>query len=143
MTASSGDRRWAFHGPWCWALSAAIGLAAGVVLTHLAPGGYSVLGPDVRPWLLAPFVLLLAGIAFAPFIHARLWHLHYPDVAFALAGLVAGYYYTGFGPAPQNSHSAPSLIAHALAEYYAFIALVGGLFVVSGGILVDVRGRGT
>ena len=25
----------------------------------------------------------------------------------------------------------------------AFIALVGGLFVVSGGILVDIRGRGT
>src|SRR5690606_32339982 len=32
-------------------------------------------------------------------------------------------------------------LLHAALEYYAFIALVGGLFVVSGGILIDLRGR--
>src|SRR5262249_30374298 len=32
---------------------------------------------------------------------------------------------------------------HVGQEYYAFIALVGGLFIASGGILLDIRGRGT
>ena len=33
-----------------------------------------------------------------------------------------------------------SAVIHAITEYYSFIALVGGLFVVSGNILLRIRG---
>ena len=101
--------------------------------------------PAVPLWLVAPFALLLACIALMPFIHRGFWHEHYPDFAFALGGLISGHYLVAFRTPdhhrPALSYGASSLL-HALQEYYAFIALVGGLFVVSGGILVDVRGRG-
>lgn len=101
--------------------------------------------PTVAPWLLAPFVLLLASIALMPFIHTRLWHDHYPKFALALGAFTASYYLSAYTmPAPQGplSHGQDQIL-HALREYYSFIALVGGLFVVSGGILLDLRGRAT
>lgn len=86
-------------------------------------------------WLCAPFALLLASIALMPFLHARFWHRHYPDVAFALGTLVLGFYLIAFGS--SGAHE----MLHAGIEYYSFIALVGGLYVASGGILIDLRGR--
>lgn len=40
-----------------------------------------------------------------------------------------------------GSYGAHAML-HALVEYYSFIALVGGLFVVSGTILIETRARG-
>lgn len=132
-----------FHGPGCWIVSAIAGVLAGLFLTWVIPPTYSAGLPVVPLWLVAPFCLLLASIALMPFIHARFWHHHYPDFSFALGGLVAGYYLFGFAQkAAGGTAYGPHEVFHALAEYYAFIALVGGLFVVSGGILVDLRGRG-
>ncbi len=117
------------------------GLLVGAALTRLAPAAYVGLEPSIPLWLIAPFAVLLLSIAVMPFISGPLWHRHYPDFAMALGGVVAGYYLAGLnrGGNAYGSHQ----LAHALMEYYSFIALVGGLFVVSGGILVDLRGRGT
>ncbi|USN98102.1 MAG: sodium:proton antiporter [Phycisphaeraceae bacterium] len=100
--------------------------------------------PEIPLILVAPFALLLASIALMPFINARIWHHHYPDFAFALGGLITGYYLTGFGQAgylPGESYGVYKLI-HTGHEYFAFMALVGGLYVASGGVHIDVRGRG-
>src|SRR4029079_15346241 len=50
--------------------------------------------------------------------------------------LVAAVYLT-----PLGAHGREKLGENAL-EYFKFIALVGSLFVVSGGILVDISGGG-
>ncbi len=84
-----------------------------------------------------PFIALLAGIALFPFINERWWHTHYPDVALLLGGLVVGYYLFGL-----KTYGCTHTV-HALEEYYAFFALVGGLYVAAGGVLVDLRVRPT
>ncbi|HZW09050.1 MAG TPA: sodium:proton antiporter, partial [Phycisphaerales bacterium] len=87
---------------------------------------------------------LLLSIAVMPFVNERFWHRHYPDFAFFLGGLVVAYYLLAFGRAgylPGESYGRHKMV-HTGLEYYSFIALIGGLFVASGGVLVDVRGRG-
>ncbi len=88
-------------------------------------------------WLCTPFALLLASIALVPFVNERFWHRRYPDFAFLLGSVILGYYLAAFGAAGRET------LLHVGLEYYSFIALVGGLYVASGGILVDARDRGT
>ena len=82
------------------------------------------------PWLLVlPFAGLLLAIALFPLLAPRFWHHN------AKKGLVAGlfslpvlaffFYHREFGP-----------LGHAIVEYLSFIAVLGSLFVVSGGIVV-------
>jgi Na+/H+ antiporter NhaD/arsenite permease-like protein len=124
------------YGPIVWAISAVLGLIAGALATRLLPPSVPAGGDPVIPLILVvPFAALLASIALMPFVSQRIWHRHYPDFAFALAGVVAGYYLAGFKD--YGLHR----LTHAFAEYYSFIALVGGLYVVSGGILVRTRGQ--
>jgi Na+/H+ antiporter NhaD/arsenite permease-like protein len=100
-----------------------------------APGHHAA--PPIPLSVCIPFGLLLASIALMPFISARFWHDHYPDFAFLLGSLVAGYYLGALGGFGRHA------LLHALIEYYSFIALIGGLFVVSGGILIHVNTRAT
>lgn len=100
--------------------------------------------PIIPLWLVIPFVLLLASIALMPFINSHFWHQHFPDFAFFLGALAAAYYLVAFrepGYAHGLSYGQYTML-HTLLEYYAFIALVGGLYIVSGAIHVDVSGRG-
>lgn len=131
---------------WGGRLGAALSGAAGGALLGLAiPGGAAASAgrPDVPLWLVAPFVVLLLSIALMPFISASWWHKRYPEVALALGGLVAGYCVVGFrGVAGHHGPWGGEAVLHAATEYYAFLALVGGLYVVSGGIVVDLRARG-
>lgn len=92
--------------------------------------------PVIPLILCAPFALLLLSIAVMPFVNPRFWHEHFPDFAFFLGGLVAAYYLVAL--ADHGAHH----FHHAVVEYYQFLALVGGLFVVSGGVLIDLRGKG-
>jgi len=133
------------HGPLVWAVSAVLGLFAGAVLTRVLVPVYApdAVAPVVGLTLTIPFGLLLLSIAVMPFVNARLWHRHFPDFAFGLGGLVAGYYLAGFDQ-PGYDHGMSygrATLLHAGLEYYSFIALVGGLYVVSGGILVRLTGR--
>jgi Na+/H+ antiporter NhaD/arsenite permease-like protein len=86
------------------------------------------------PWLLAPFALLIACIALGPIAFPRIWHRRYAHIAVALGAISAGWFLF-------NGHTGPML--HALEEYIGFIALIGALYVVSGGIHIGVKGEAT
>ncbi len=85
-------------------------------------------------WSVIPFVVLLLMIATGPLFFEHFWHHYYPVVAVALAALVIGYYIFGL-----HDTGAP---IHSLAEYIQFIALLAGLFMASGGILINVDKEG-
>lgn len=123
------------HGPRLWAISAAVGAALGVLWAFLMPAAMDASGKATIPLVLVvPFVLLLASIAVCPLVHARWWHRHYPDVALFLGGLVGAYYLVAF----RAAHG-PETTLHTAIEYTAFIALIGGLYVASGGVLVKLE----
>ena len=88
-----------------------------------------------NPWMILPFGILLAAIALGPLLFANWWGKHYPKVAFGLAAVTLTYYLAGLHA------SEPVLkVAH---EYVSFIALIGSLYVVSGGIHINVKGEAT
>ncbi len=87
------------------------------------------------PWMILPFAVLLGVIALAPLLFAHWWTQHYPKVAFGLAAFTLGYYLFGLGASQQ--------VLHTAHEYVSFIALIGSLYVVSGGIHIRVRGETT
>jgi Na+/H+ antiporter NhaD/arsenite permease-like protein len=90
---------------------------------------------SVHPSMLAPFVLLLLAIAFMPFINPRWWEQRYPIVSIAFGIIPVVYYFLILRNAPR--------MITATIEYFCFIALIGSLFVVSGGIHIRIRGRST
>src|SRR5437016_4826652 len=88
------------------------------------------------PLLMAlPFCALLAAIALAPLFFPGWWGRHYEKVCLALAATVVGYYLLGLAAGPRVWHTAK--------EYFSFICLVGSLFVISGGIHINVKGEAT
>ena len=100
---------------------------------HGADGGHHGALPPV--WLVIPFVVLLLMIATGPLFYAHFWHHHYPKGAIALGLLVASYYLLVLGDGIP--------ILHAAEEYFAFIALLGSLYVASGCILIKTDFAGT
>ncbi len=87
-------------------------------------------GKSPANWSVIPFVLLLLMIATGPLFYEHFWHINYPKVAVGLAALVVVYYLFIL----HNQHSP----VHALAEYIQFIALLTGLYVASGGVMIIV-----
>ncbi len=88
-----------------------------------------------NPWMMVPFGVLLAAIALAPLFFADWWQKHYPTVAWALGAITVAYYLLGLNGRARVWHTA--------LEYLSFIALIGSLFVVSGGIHITVKGEAT
>ena len=88
-----------------------------------------------NPWMVLPFVTLLAAIALAPLFFADWWGRHYPKVVAGLAIIVVAYY---VGELRQWDR-----VLSTAHEYFSFIALVGSLFVISGGIHINVKGEAT
>ncbi len=86
-----------------------------------------------NPWMIVPFGLLLGTIALAPLLAPHWWHRHYPKVAFGLGAITLAYYLLGL--------RAFNHVLHVAHEYVSFIALIGSLFVVSGGIHIRVKGE--
>lgn len=95
--------------------------------------GHDTLTPS--PWMILPFALLLGTIALAPLFAANWWAKHYPKVAFGLGAITLGYYMFGL--------HAYTRVLHGAHEYVSFITLIGALFVVSGGIHINVKGEAT
>ena len=93
------------------------------------------MGAPPALWLLAPFAILILSIAMGPLLIAPLWHRRYPLISSSLAAIVIAYYLL------IRRNSAP--VISALEEYISFIALIGSLFVVSGGIRIGVAGEST
>jgi len=90
---------------------------------------------EPHPLMVTPFIVLLLCIALMPFIHKHHWENHYPKVAIGF-GLVTAFYYVVI------LHNAPRMLA-SLIEYAGFMALIGSLFVIAGGIHVNISGRAT
>ncbi len=102
-------------------------------LANAGPAG------DIHPALILPFGLLLLLIAVMPLTPDRLKHLwerYHPHVALALAALVGGFYLVRL---PGGA----ATLGHTAHEYFSFIALVGSLYVVAGGIHIRVKGEAT
>ncbi len=93
----------------------------------------------VKLWMAIPFALLLVLIAIAPLAGAKLkafWEKRYPAVAIALGLLVSAYY---IWLVPGGMHD----VWHSVKEYISFIALVGSLYVIAGGISIRINGEAT
>src|SRR6266850_1440438 len=90
---------------------------------------------EPHPLMVLPFAILLLAIALMPFIHKHHWENHYPKVAIGL-GLVTATYYIAV------LHNAPRLLT-SLIEYAGFMALIGSLFVIAGGVHINMTGRST
>lgn len=94
---------------------------------------------DLSIWLIVPFALLILLIAVMPLTPHRwkhLWEKNHPGVAIGLGVLVAAWYLLRV---PEGGVE----VGKALHEYASFIALVGSLYVVAGGLHVGVRGSAT
>jgi Na+/H+ antiporter NhaD/arsenite permease-like protein len=92
----------------------------------------------IHPLAVVPFVALLLAIAVLPLLAADFWHsnLNRALVALALALPIVGFL-IGRG---QPGWTA---LGHALLEYAEFILLLGVLYTVAGGIVVEGRFRPT
>jgi Na+/H+ antiporter NhaD/arsenite permease-like protein len=95
--------------------------------------GHDIVAPN--PWMILPFGALLAVIVLAPVLAADWWQKHYPKVAGALGVITLVYYLAGL-----HANDRVFQVGH---EYVSFIALIGSLFVVSGGIHIHVKGEAT
>lgn len=102
----------------------------------MPPDLHSLAGSVPAYWSI-PFVLLLASIAGMPFVNKYFWERHYAYFSLGLGTFVALIYATQL-----DGYGTQKTLATAL-EYFKFIALIGSLFVVSGGILIEISGRGT
>ena len=93
------------------------------------------MGYQINPWMILPFAALLAMIALAPLFFPDWWGKHYPKVACGLAAITLVYYLLGL-------HASERVLV-IMRHYIEFIALIGSLFVVSGGIHINVKGEAT
>jgi len=94
---------------------------------------------EISPLLIIPFGLLLLLIATMPLSPAKIkhfWEHNYHFIALGLAAFVAGFYLLKI---PEGSGH----ILGTIKEYFSFIALIGSLFVVAGGIHIKTSGEAT
>lgn len=83
-----------------------------------------------------PFGIVLLSIAVGPTLFHVWWNKHYPKLTLSLAALTF-VYYVFFLPKGTDA------VFHTAHEYFGFIALIGSLYVVSGGIHIHVGGKCT
>ena len=91
--------------------------------------------PSVPLLAALPFVALLAAIALAPLFFSNWWSRHFLKVTFALAAIPSLYYLVALR---AHEH-----VLHTATEYISFICLIGSLFVIAGGIHINVKGEAT
>jgi Na+/H+ antiporter NhaD/arsenite permease-like protein len=89
----------------------------------------------VDPVMILPFIMLLGAIALAPFINKKWWDKNYPAFAVTLGLITVGYYVFIL-------HNGARVLVTGY-EYISFIVLIGSLYIVSGGILIQLRGKST
>lgn len=88
---------------------------------------------DPHPGMILPFAVMLLAIALMPFLNPHWWEKHFPKVAVGLGAITTAYYLFVL-------HN-PERMLHVAHEYVSFIALIGSLFVVAGGVHIDVKGE--
>ncbi len=82
-------------------------------------------------YLVIPFVAMLLLIATGPILFPHFWEKNYPVISILL-GLIVGSHYL----LVYRDFISPY---HTLREYLSFILLLGSLFTVTGGILVNLE----
>lgn len=95
---------------------------------------------DVHPVAVAPFALLLLAIALLPIFAEHFWHSNLRRAFVVIALSIPSIAYLCW---LEFSAGQPALakLEHSLLEYLDFIILLGALYTVAGGILVDVQVR--
>jgi len=91
----------------------------------------SLEGAPVPLWAGAPFFLLLLAIAVVPLFNRHWWDRYYPVVSIGLGVMTGGYYLL--------IRAAPLPVLRSGVDYISFIALVGSLYVIAGGIHIQLR----
>ena len=112
-----------------------ITLLGGLFAPTIASGAEAGGRPEPQPMMIAPFILLLLAIAIVPFINKHFWERNFHKIALGLGLIVVMYYVLGLRDAPRMLTSG--------IEYIGFMALVGSLFVIAGGIHINMTGRST
>lgn len=87
--------------------------------------------------MVVPFGVLLASMAILPLHATRWWERHYAKLALFLAAITVCY--SLWSP----TKAALETIHRTAQDYVGFMALVGSLYIVSGGIHIRVKGEGT
>lgn len=82
-------------------------------------------------WLVIPFCSLLLMIATGPLLYEKFWHKNYPNIAILLSFSIILYYIFSLKDSFRP--------IHAGMEYIQFIAVIAALYIVSGGIYIDVE----
>jgi Na+/H+ antiporter NhaD/arsenite permease-like protein len=112
-----------------------LGLMGGIGLPISGFTADNALLLEPHPVMVAPFVILLLAIALMPFIHKHHWENHYPKVSIGLGAITVVYYLFVL-------HNGQRMLT-SMIEYCGFIALIGSLFVIAGGIHIDMSGKAT
>lgn len=109
-----------------------------------AGGGAGGLGSEISPIWVIPFAGMLLCIAVLPMVAHHWWEEHRNQ--FLVSGMwsapILGYF--GYLIATDHhAHDAIHGLTHAVEEYVSFIALLGSLFIISGGVLLkgDLQGK--
>ena len=105
------------------------------LLTSGGPVGDAVAVSPLSPNLAmaVPFALMLLSMATMPLVLPGLWSRSYRWISVGLGLVCVAYYVFILG--------APSRVSEVAWEYLSFIVFIGSLFVVSGGIHIQVRGE--
>ena len=102
---------------------------------------------DLMPlWAVIPFAGLLLSIALVPNFAEHWWHHNKNQLLVAVGWASPVLAYLVYIAATQHGvagHDALHALEHAVEEYISFIALLGSLYVISGGILLrgDLQGK--
>lgn len=113
-----------------------VGMMVNMQFSHgLCPMLAAAYSSEPHPLMLLPFGLILLCIAAMPFVNHSWWERHYHEVSIGLGGFVVAYY---LGVLHQGGR-----MLHVAYEYGSFMALIGSLFIVAGGIHIRVKGEST
>ncbi len=120
---------------WWWAL---------ILSTAHASGGEGGLGASLSPIWVVPFAGMLLCIALLPMLAHHWWEEHRNQFLVSTLWSLPILGYFGYLIATgHHGHDAAHGLTHAVEEYVSFIALLGSLFIISGGVLVkgDLEGK--
>ncbi len=95
---------------------------------------------NVVAWSMVPFAGLLLAIAVLPLVAEHFWHSNRNKAIVASLFSVPVVVYLLFLQFAEHQPALPALGA-ALHEYAAFILLLGALYTVAGGVVVDLQVR--
>ena len=87
---------------------------------------------EIELWMLAPFAMMLSGIAFLPLLLPRMWEKNIVKIIFAnILALPTISLLANIGYGSEIKHQ-------MLFDYLPFIILIGALYIVTGSINIKL-----